>query len=339
MVVVTWNSARWLTRTLDRLADQRGVRLEVLVVDNASSDQSVELAERHPVVQRVIRRPNNGGYATGNNAGIASSSGPVVLCLNPDVFLEPSFVTTLVDRLEGRRAFATGKLLRADASTGEPTKVIDSTGLFFLRNRRHVDRGASEPDDGAYCEPEEVFGATGAALMATREALEDVAPPGHRGCASPWCGRAPPLHSLRASGRAFDEAFFSYREDADLAWRAQLLGWRCWYEPSALGYHVRALRPDDRRAHLDPAINMHSVKNRYLMLLKNESWASLRPDLVPVLARELLIAGGVLLKERSSLRAYPLLLGHLRDAIRQRRWIQARRVTTPVELRSRLFIP
>ena len=319
MVVVTWNSARWLTRTLDRLADQRGVRLEVLVVDNASSDQSVELAERHPVVQRVIRRPNNGGYATGNNAGIAASSGPVVLCLNPDVFLEPSFVTTLVDRLEGRRAFATGKLLRADASTGEPTKVIDSTGLFFLRNRRHVDRGASEPDDGAYCEPEEVFGATGAALMATREALEDVAPPGHRG--------------------PFDEAFFSYREDADLAWRAQLLGWRCWYEPSALGYHVRALRPDDRRAQLDPAINMHSVKNRYLMLLKNESWASLRPDLVPVLARELLIAGGVLLKERSSLRAYPLLLGHLRDAIRQRRWIQARRVTTPVELRSRLFIP
>src|SRR5438477_178240 len=65
VVVVTWNSARWLTRTLDRLADQRGVRLEVLVVDNASSDQSVELAERHPVVQRVIRRPNNGGYATG----------------------------------------------------------------------------------------------------------------------------------------------------------------------------------------------------------------------------------------------------------------------------------
>jgi GT2 family glycosyltransferase len=60
----------------------------------------------------------------------------------------------------------------------------------------------------------------------------------------------------------FDPDFFVYREDADVAWRAQLLGWRCIYTPHARGYHVRNVLPGNRRA-LPPVINMHSVKNRF----------------------------------------------------------------------------
>jgi GT2 family glycosyltransferase len=305
VVIVTWNSARWLARCLDALRDQEDADLEVVVVDNASDDGSAATAAAHPVVGLVVRNATNTGFAGGQNQGIAASTAPVVLCLNPDVFLSRRFVATLAPRLGGRTGFATGRLLRADPATGEANGLIDSTGLEFLRNRRHVDRGAGEPDDGRFPDPGPVGGAPGAALLATRAALEDVTPPGHPG--------------------PFDESFFAYREDADLAWRARILGWRCIYEPAATALHVRALRPDHRRAHIDPAVNMHSVKNRWLMLVKNETWPSLRPDLGPVLAREALILGGVLLRERSSLPAYPLLARALPHALRDRRWIHRRR--------------
>lgn len=317
IVIVTFNSARWLPRALDHAAQQEEIETEIVVVDNASSDRSAGIAGEHASVAKVIRNASNLGFAAGQNTGIAATSGEVILCLNPDVFLARDFLARLIPRLTGAYGFATGKLVRADPTTGCPNGTLDSTGIFFKRNRRHVDRGAGESDDGRYGDPSEVFGATGAALLARRDALEAVSPPG--------------------SG-PFDEAFFAYREDADLAWRAQLLGFRCFYDPSAVAAHVRALRPDHRRSHLDPTINMHSVKNRYLMLIKNETWEGLRPDLIPFLAREAVIAGGVLLRERSSLRAYPLLFRCVREARHQRRWITERRQVSAAELRSHLLL-
>lgn len=317
VVVVTRDSTRWLGRCLDALAAQEGAKCEVVVVDNASSDGSAAVAEAHDAVSQVIRRPANEGFARGQNLGMAATRGELVLCLNPDCFLAPDFLARLAPHLEGPIGFGTGKLLRADPVSGEALSTVDSTGLCFTRARRHVDRGADQPDDGRWDEPGEVFGATGAALLARRDALEAVTPPGHAG--------------------PFDESFWCYREDADLAWRAQTLGWRCWYEPAAVAGHVRALRPDHRRAHLDPDVNMHSVKNRYLMLAKNETWEGLRPDLGPLLAREAMIAGGVLLRERSSLQAYPLLVRALGQARRDRKWIQARRRVSGAEMRPRFL--
>src|ERR1044071_5783653 len=79
--------------------------------------------------------------------------------------------------------------------------------------------------------------------------------------------------NISLDGEFFDSDFFVYREDADVAWRAQLMGWNCIYAPLARGYHVRNVLPGNRRA-LPPEINMHSVKNRFLMRIKNIS-----PDL------------------------------------------------------------
>jgi hypothetical protein len=76
------------------------------------------------------------------------------------------------------------------------------------------------------------------------------------------------IEDIAVGGEFFDSDFFTYREDADVAWRAQLLGWKCLYDPTACGYHVRKLRPGMRRQ-LAPEINMHSVKNRFLMRIKN----------------------------------------------------------------------
>ena len=76
------------------------------------------------------------------------------------------------------------------------------------------------------------------------------------------------LDEVKAGSEYFDEAFFAYREDADLAWRAQWMGWRCLYVPEAQGHHVRRVLPE-RRAELPAEINMHSFKNRFLLRIKN----------------------------------------------------------------------
>ena len=113
---------------------------------------------------------------------------------------------------------------------------------------RHLDRGSQEVDNGHYLQYEYVFGATAAAALYRRAMIEDIS----------------------LDGEFFDSDFFVYREDADVAWRAQLMGWKCLYAPYARGYHVRKVLPGNRRA-LPPEINMHSVKNRFLMRIKNIS--------------------------------------------------------------------
>src|SRR5690606_16371095 len=146
---------------------------------------------------------------------IAASRGDWVLVLNPDVVLDPRFLEELAPYAERPAPLGTlcGKLLRMDED-GRPVSPprIDSAGIEFRRTFRHLDRGSEEPDDGRYGTPELVFGATGAAALYRRAMIDDVS----------------------VEGEFFDEAFFAYREDADVAWRAQLLGWDCLYVPSAL---------------------------------------------------------------------------------------------------------
>ena len=140
-----------------------------------------------------------------------------------------------------------GKLLTMTPRFDIPaTPLVDSTGIYFNPMLRHLDRGSQEVDNGHYLHYEYVFGATAAAALYRREMIDDIA----------------------LDGEFFDPDFFVYREDADVAWRAQLMGWKCLYAPYARGYHVRTVLPGNRRA-LPPVINMHSVKNRFLMRMKN----------------------------------------------------------------------
>jgi GT2 family glycosyltransferase len=122
----------------------------------------------------------------------------------------------------------------------------------------------------------------------------------------------------------FDPDFFAYREDADVAWRAQLLGWRCLYIPSAVGYHVRSVTQGKRSA-VPAVINMHSVKNRFLMRTKNITAGVFRRYWRPMIARDLLVIGGCLLMEHKSLPAFWRLARCLPRALGKRSWIMSRR--------------
>ena len=170
--------------------------------------------------------------------GSASSRAEWVLTLNPDLLMEEDFVRRLVDagELDRGAGAVCGKLLSIGPGF-QPLaeRRIDSTGLFFTPAMRHFDRGWHELDDGAYDRAEYVFGACAAAALYRREMIDDVS----------------------IGGDFFDPDFFAYREDADVAWRAQLLGWRCIYTPAAVGWHVRSVVPGE--AAVDHAVDQYAL--------------------------------------------------------------------------------
>ena len=122
----------------------------------------------------------------------------------------------------------------------------------------------------------------------------------------------------------FDPDFFAYREDADVAWRSQLLGWRCIYTPGAVAYHIRSVVPG-RRLAVPAILKMHSVKNRFLMRVKNMTGDLYRRYWLPATARDLLVLGGCLLSELRSLLAFWHIALCLSRALAKRRRIMERR--------------
>ena len=305
VTVVTYNSGRFIRRCLESVLDQLHHPLEVIVIDNASTDGTCDILERFEDSCCVVYNEENIGFAAAQNQAIAMARGEWVLTLNPDMFLLSDFVSQLVATaaLDPLIGTVCGKLLLADAGFDlEGSQRLDSTGMFFTPMLRHKDRGCMETNNGHYRHHEYVFGATAAAACYRREMIEDIA----------------------VEGEFFDSAFFAYREDADVAWRAQLLGWKCAFDPRALAYHVRRLRPG-MRSELPAEINMHSVKNRFLMRIKNITPRLYLRNLLPITVRDLGILAYCLVVERTSLRAFYYLARDFDSALRKRRWIQMRR--------------
>jgi GT2 family glycosyltransferase len=305
VLITTYNSGGVLEFCLQSVLAQDYLRFEIIVVDNASTDGTRDVLERFGQRLRVFYNDCNTGFAAAQNQGMAQARGDWLLSLNPDVLLSRDFLSRLVAAGESdpRIGSVCGKLLRwRPGEAGEQTQVIDSTGIYFLRNLRHLDRGAEEIDHGQYEQPEYVIGATGAAALYRRKMAEDVSP----------------------DGEFFDEDFFAYREDADVAWRAQLMGWQCLYTPLAVAWHVRRVTPE-RFKELPDLINRHSIKNRFLMRAKNLSWPMCLRLLGPILLRDALILGYCLLVRPRLLSGLGVLWTR-RDAIRRkRRRIQSRR--------------
>ncbi|MCI0353110.1 MAG: glycosyltransferase [Acidobacteriales bacterium] len=305
VLITTFNSAATLAACLESVHAQNHSPLEIIIVDNASSDATRELLRSAPAGTRVIMNPQNVGFAAAQNQAIQAARGVWLLSLNPDVLLHTDFVSRLVaaGRNEPQVGTMCGKLLRWQPRSPMPkTNILDSTGMYFQRNLRHLDRGSGELDRGQYQRAEYVFGATGAAALYRRAMVEDVA----------------------IEGEFFDEEFFAYREDADLAWRAQLFAWKCLYIPEAVGWHQRRVTPE-RRSQLPLVINWHSVKNRFLMRIKNISLPLYARLFVAVTLRDSMVAGYALLRNWRLLSALLHPIRRWSHLMRKRRLIQARR--------------
>ena len=312
IVVVTWNSAPFLPRCLDGIRHQTHRDFELIVVDNGSTDESVAHA--------TIRNEMNAGFARAANQGIAAAKGDFVLLVNPDAYLTPEYLERLLRGI-GDAGAATGKLMRAVGTKIEPTNAIDSMGIRMTRTGRHFDITSVIPSERSESgdprrerreiprlatlgrdDAREVFGVSGAAALYSMAFIRDVS----------------------IDGEFFDEDFFAYREDADVAWRGRLFGWRAVVVPDAVAYHVRTVTPERRRA-LSPAINMHSVKNRFLLRLKNEGVYLALRNAPFELFRDLVTIAAVLTIERTSLPALSWLWRNRKRILAKRRAIQSRR--------------
>lgn len=308
VVLITYNHARTLPRSLEGIRGQRGIPFDVTVIDNSSSDSSLSLCKAALPGARFIENRENVGFAAAANQGIEASAGDFVLLVNPDAFLEPDYAVTLVAEIERAGSdfgSATGLLLRALGETLAPTTVIDSMGIRMSRSGRHFDEGAGQPWIDRPLTSHEVFGVSGAAALYRRSFLSDVA----------------------IDGKGFDENFFVYREDADLAWRGRIFGWKSIFVPSAIAYHERRVTPEVRKT-LPASINLHSVKNRFLLRLNNEGLTLALRNAPFELPRDLMVLGAALTIERTSLPAFSWLVRNRKRILERRRKIQSRRRVT-----------
>ena len=305
VTVVTYNSGRFIKRCLESALEQKYRNFEVIVIDNASTDGTTDILENFEDNCRVHYNEENIGFSAAQNQAIEMARGEWILTLNPDVLLQQDFITELVDagKADPKVGTVCGKLLSISANFDLPERqLVDSTGIYFTPMLRHLDRGSLEADQGHYTNFEYVFGATAAAALYRRKMIDDIS----------------------IQGEFFDTDFFVYREDADVAWRAQLMGWKCLYTPLACGYHVRNVLPGKRRA-LPAEINMHSVKNRFLMRIKNITPDLYRKNWLPITGRDLVVVAACILREHSSLKAFRYVFANWRRVMSKRREIMLRR--------------
>ena len=241
--LLTHDSEGYLEPCLNSLLAQDYANIEIIVLDNASEDHTIDVLEKTFPSIRVIESPENLGFARSHNRIIRESGGDFYACVNVDMIFEPNFISELVKSIEQKPIFgsAGGKIKRWDFESFEKsvrgareqgkTNFIDSVGIRILKSHRFEDIGQAEVDYGQFDSVRELFGASGAAVLYRRKALEDIS-----------------FTTEGGSREYFDESMFMYKEDIDLAYRLQWAGWKCHYTPHATAYHDRTVTSVGRRA-------------------------------------------------------------------------------------------
>jgi len=237
VVVVAWNGSAHLDACLDALEelgrDPDSPRFRTWVIDNASSDDSADIAARHRLAPHVVRLDRNVGFAGAAALGLADATTPYLVVLNQDAVVGAGWLSALLAGFDdGSVAAVTPKvLLAADGR-------LNNTGVLVAADGYGRDRGLHEPDDGRYDAELDVFGFSGTAA-------------------------AMRVDAARAVG-GFDPVFFLYYEDTDLSWRLRLAGHRVRYAPAAVVRHHHGASSQLG----SPTFAFHNERNRLLMLAK-----------------------------------------------------------------------
>ncbi|MBI4744268.1 MAG: glycosyltransferase family 2 protein [Actinobacteria bacterium] len=310
VIILNWNGKALIEKCVESVLDQDYKPLKVILIDNASTDNSLELVSKYSPVS-IIKNDTNKGFAKAMNEGIKLSDGDYILLLNYDIILQQDFVSEMVKAIESseRIGSVSGKLLRLNSTKDMP--VIDSTGHIIFRNRLAENRGENEIDKGQFNQIEFVFGTCGAAAFYRREMLEDI----------------------KVNDEYFDEAFFAFWEVVDLDWRAQLRGWQCIYTPYAIAYHERG-GPFLRRSKF---VELHNYKNRYFLMIKNDSFWSILKKSPQLLFTEILKGTALIFRCPSALKGWFYVAKELPAMFSKRRIIQERRLISQAEI-ERWFV-
>ena len=295
VIIVTWNGRQHLDVCLASVEAQRGVAVETIVVDNASTDGTAEyVGARFPRV-KLVRLAENRGFAGGSNAGVREASGRFVAFLNNDTSADPGWLEALRAGVDEASGFA---LVTSRIVYMHDPDIIDSAGDGVLRwggafKRHHGEPASAAPDT------REVFGVCGAACMMPKAVFDGIG--------------------------GFDEDFFASHEDVDLSYRARLRGYRCRYVADAIVRHVGSATLGTVSAFSV----FHGQRNLEWMYVKDTPgrllWATLPGHIVYDVAAGVHFARIGML--RPYLRAKAAALAGLRRMLRKRAAIQrARRV-------------
>jgi len=240
IIIVTYNSENYIKPCLDSIFKQDFTGYEIILIDNASFDMTLQQINPFKDKLKIIVNNSNKGFSEALNMGIELSKGEYIVTLNPDVILEYNFLSRIdnsikyIDKSIGMLGV---KILRKDTE-----KIIDSVGLVLSRATRFYDMGSGERDTGQYDGDMDILGPCAAVGIYRREMLEDI----------------------KTNGEYFDRDFFYLIEDFDITLRARKRGWSCTYLPTAICYHVRnGSRVTQKcRQYL-------SFRNRYFLIIKN----------------------------------------------------------------------
>ncbi len=243
VIIVSWNAREMLAKCLPSVVGSTYPNLEIVLADNATTDETVEWLEaRFPSVRTLIY-PENWGFCKGNNRAMSATTGPYLVLLNNDVEVEPGWLEPLVERAESDAAIAAiqPKLRSFDRRdffeyAGGSGGHVDRLGYPFVRGRIFSEL---EKDRGQYEDAVDVFWATGAAMFLRRSALDEVG--------------------------LLDESFEFHMEEIDLCWRFWAAGYRVMVEPKSCVYHVGGGSLDQD----DPRKTRYNFRNSLLMLYKN----------------------------------------------------------------------
>ncbi|MFA5149480.1 MAG: glycosyltransferase [Candidatus Omnitrophota bacterium] len=253
IIIVTAGMKDYILSCLDSLRKQSHPLLEVVVIDNSLRPELKSRISREFPSVKICPGIRKISYCESLNQGVGLSKGEYILCLNDDVILNKDFVQNGLRGfdLNSKIGIVSGKVLRFGG------KLIDSTGLFLSPWLTAGERGYGKLDRGQFEKAGYVFGATGAVAFYSRSMLEDI----------------------KTGQDYFDSDFGIFYEDLDIAWRANNNGWKGYYLPLAIAYHLRGgtvriekngLDKRCARFYLNDELYFNLVKNRYLAIAKNE---------------------------------------------------------------------
>ena len=292
IIIVNYDGGEYILACLQSLVNVIDDGVEIIVVDNASADDSPNLIKRAFPDIRMICSETNLGFGGGSNLGVRYARGKYLAFLNPDTIVEPGWLESLVQALEAKpnAGLATSKILLMD----DPNRIntcgnnVHITGLTLCR-------GMGQSAD-TYPKLDEVSAISGAAFVVRRDLFD-------------WLG-------------GFDENFFLYMEDTDLSLRARLAGYKCIFVPESIVYHHYALRFGFNKT-------FYQERNRYYILLKHFHWRTLIATLPALLLTEVIAWGFSLLREpnrlNNKLNAYFSILSNLPDLYKRRKAVQGLR--------------
>ena len=252
VVTVTYNSERFLDMYMRSLESQTHPPDRVILVDSGSPDTAfLESTSRYQVATEVVRERNVGFAAASNIGWRKVRQLDYVLFLNPDAFLTPEFLEKATSYMEVHPevGMITPTLIRFDIASGQPLDLVDTTGVVRNRMGLLVERDQGKPVKALdrYEGPNEIPWLCAAVTLARDEALEAV---------------------VQTGDELFDESFFMYKEDTDLAWRVRRAGWRLMHLPALREFHCRGWQV---RRMMPRRMRLLTARNEVMMSLKNRS--------------------------------------------------------------------